>query len=286
MHRMRLDILAPFVCLVLMTGCGGEFARIDGLPATRDVSDVPWPRLVDTPAPPQNALLPETGTAALATLNRTRQSVVARTALPGPQRVAVAELDGRVARIRQQSAVTVPGVDADDLAARSARLAQGRGVPVAALSADELQARAQRIAAMRAQGSNAVDARQLRMRGDRIAAARTQALGGPDEGALKARADRIKARAGLYNAPVDRDDLAQRSRRIGASTVTAARTAPPTFPTRDAASASPAIPSSPRIRPAKPRPDRSAPVISDDFRKRAEEARRRARERAAGAESE
>jgi len=281
MHPLRFAILVPVVCTVLLGGCGGEFARIDGLPATRDMTDVPWPRLVDTPAAPQDTLLPATGTAALAALNDTRRSVMTRAALPGPQRVAVAELGGRVARIRQQSAVREPGVDAGDLAARSARLAQGRAVPVTALSADELQARAGRITTMRARGADTVAAQDLRLRGERVAAARTQISGGLDEATLNARADRVKAQAGVYGTTVDRADLAQRAQRISASTVAVARPAPPTFPVRRAVPAEPPPPLPPRPRPARPPVDRTTPVISDDFRKRAEEARRRARERAA-----
>ncbi len=300
----------PFAVLLALSvaGCGGEIARIDGLPDTRDVADMPWPRLVDTPVPPADTLLPAEGQRAFTILDETRQTVLARAEQPGPQRVALAELGGRVARIRQQATVTAPGVDQADLAARAARLSQGRAVPVVAVPEAELQARARRIAAARMQTRTGVDEAELRTRAQRIAAARAQGPGGLDSASLAARATRVNAGSQTYySSLVDRDDLTRRSQRIGAITNSPSDAAPadlralrgqapapppPATPTelavkRDSVVARRTTPVPEPVRkPAAKRPDRSEPVISDSFRKRAEEARRRARERAKAAKTE
>ena len=254
MYRPRLDILAPLICGVLLAGCGGEIARIEGLPETRDVSTIAWPRLVDTPAPPADSLLPEAGAAAFASLNETRQSVLTRAAQPGPPRIAIAELDGRVARIRQQSTIREPGVDGDDLAARAARLSQVRNRPAEGIDASDLLARGQRVAAARIQVPDSLD---------------------PDT--LAARANRLKSQVQSYGGTVNRADLALRSQRIE----TAVATVPPTRALRPAQIERPDVVSPPK--PIARQPDRSTPVISDAFRKRAEEARKRARDRAKAA---
>ncbi len=306
MKRLRKTVPISVLLAFFVTGCGGEIARIDGLPETRDVSDVPWPRLLDTPTPPTDSLLPAQGQRTLALLNEAQDTVLIRAAQPGPQRVAVAELDGRVARIKQQAAVVLPGVDEAALAARAARLLQVRAVPVVAVPEAELQARAQRIAAARAQAEAGIDAEELRNRAQRTVAAQARERSGLDSATLAARANRVTAGSqGYYAGLVDRNDLAQRSQRIetvtrspSSSTPTelvarkeraaVTRITPPSVPDpsvlaakRDEAVArrARAVPK-PIKTPVASRPEREKPVISDSFRKRAEEARKRALERA------
>ena len=312
MNRLRPIAPISFLCVLLLAGCGGEIARIDGLPDTRDVSDVPWPRLVDTPDVPTESLLPAQGQQAFTMLNDAQQMVLTRAAQPGPQRVALAELGGRVARIRQQSTMVTPGVDEADLAARAARLSQVRALPVSSVPEAELQARASRIAAARAQAQSGVDAAELQNRARRVAAARAQGVSGLDSATLAARANRVTAESQTYyGSLVDRNDLTLRSQRIGSVTTSPAstapaelaarrergavtRTAPPSSSSaialtakRDEAAARRAVPErTPTKPPVASRPDREKPVISDSFRKRAEEARRRARERAERAKAE
>lgn len=313
MKRLRPSVPFSVVIALFLAGCGGEIARIDGLPDTRDVSDVPWPRLVDTPELPTDSLLPAQGQQTFVMLNDVQETVLTRAAQPGPQRVAVSELGGRVARIRRQATVDLPGVDQADMAARAARLSQVRNAPVVAVPEAELQARAQRIAAARAQAESGVDAAELRNRGQRVAAARAQGTSGLDSATLAARANRVKTESQTYyGSLVDRGDLTQRSQRIGAVTsspspaapddlqarkeratlVTRAAPAPSPTPAAlaaksDEAAAKRAQPvAEPRTKPVASRPEREKPVISDAFRKRAEEARRRARERAKEEEAE
>lgn len=293
MNRLHKTAPIPVLFALLLSGCGGEIARIDGLPETRDVSDVPWPRLVDTPAVPTDALLPAQGERTFAMLNDAQQTVLTRAALPGTAPVPMAELDGRVARIRQQTTVTTPGVDQADLAARAARLSQVRAAPVVAVSEAELQARAQRIAVARQQAESGVDAAELRNRGQRVAAARAQGTTGLDSAVLAARANRVTAGSQTYyGSLVDRDDLAQRSQRIDAVTMSPSSSSPASTPSaltakRDEAAARRATPEQASAKaPVASRPEREKPVISDSFRKRAEEARRKARERAKKASAE
>jgi len=277
MVRLRPDALVALFCIVAIAGCGGEIARIEGLPQTRDTSGVPWPRLVDVPAPPAG-LQVETGAAALETLNRTRATVMARAALPGPERVARAELGDRVARIRREASTDMQGVDEAGLAARAARLARVRAVPVSGLPASELALRARRVAAARVTMVNGVDADGLQARARRIAAAQSSGAGGIGATELQRRARRVAAARAVPASEIDRTTLAARSDRI------AARTQPDeTLRTRLIPAIRPVAPAmpAPRPKPASPPNDRSTPVLSDAFLKRAEEARRRARERAA-----
>jgi len=277
------------MCVILLAGCGGEIARIEGLPETRDVSGVDWPRLVDTPAVPTDTLLPERGTSALAMLNETQASVLTRAAQPGPQRVAVAELDGRVARIRQQASTAPQGVDEADMAARAARLSQMRALPTVGVDAATLQARAQRVTAARNQIVGAVDESTLQARAQRVTAARNQTVNAVDESTLQARATRIKTQVQSYGGTIDRDALARRSQRVEIA-ATSPSTIPSDLSERRLRAVPPRTPAAPLPTP-KPKsairlPDRDKPVISDSFRKRAEEARKRARERAGAAKSE
>jgi len=268
----------------LLAGCGGEIARIDGLPETRDMADVAWPRLVDTPAVPTDSLLPETGVAALASLDAAQETVLTRAADPGPPRVAVAELGGRVARIRQQAMVDTGGIDQADMADRAARLSQVRARPVDGIDAAALQARALRVAQAQAQGVSGVDAADLQARLQRIDTAQMQPPGSVGEGALLARANRVKGQAQSYGGTIDRTDLARRSQRV---TMAAANPLPlsPDLSNRKPRQsvAERSVGPTPKPKPVLRRQERSAPVISDAFRKRAEEARRRARERATSA---
>lgn len=232
MPRSPRAALSCALCAFLLAGCGGEIARIEGLPPTRDVSGADWPRLVDTPAPPVDALLPETGARRLALLSETRDAVLDRAARPGNAPVASDELGARVVRIREQAERrTAPAIDRAALAARAARLSAMRAQPVAGPDAAALRARARRPGPPVAGG---VDGAALRARVRRPA---PPVAGGADGATLRARAERIRAET---SRPMD--------------------TAP---------------------RPVARRPDTDAPVVSDAFRRRAEEALRRARERAA-----
>jgi|GEM_PF-5762386 len=262
MPRPASSLLWPLLCAVLVSGCGGEIARIEGLPQTRDVSNVDWPRLVDTPAVPVDSLLPETGAARLTVLNETRETVLTRAAQPGAPPVASAELGARVGRIRQQVETVPAGVDQADLSARAARLALNRAQDTGGVDTAELSARAQRVANARAQVATGINAADLSARAGRVAAARDRFATGIDAADLQARAARVAAARTQTGQTVDAAELSARAEA-----------------TRRQVQAQP--PAAPAPPPRAARPDTDAPVISDAFRRRAEAARRRALERAA-----
>lgn len=253
MLRPALFGFYPLVCTVLLAGCGGEIARIDGLPQTRDVSSVDWPRLVDTPKPPTDRLLPQTGTQTLAALSDTRTAVLARAAEPGAPSLSIPALTERSARIQQVAASPAPGVDQAELSARAARLAALRAETEALTSAAVLDPRSARLATARSALPDDIDAADLKARAARIAA-QTQRT--PDN--------------------VDREDLTQRAKRLAALVSEEGPMPEPLRAQRIPKTAD--APPSPAPKPR--RPDLSEPVLTDDFRKRAAEALKRARERA------
>ncbi len=255
-------LTAPMMLAVLVLGgCGNQITQIEGLPQTRDVADTPWPMLVDTPAPPTNALLPETGARTLMTLENAQGNALSRQAQPGPAPVERASLQGRVERIRQQTSTARASVDSADLSNRAARLTAMREQPSTGVPVEELRARGERLAATRAATPYYVDAAALQARGQRVTAMGGQRYGSVDSVDLQARAARLRQQTQNVVAPQSQTSPFDVVQITEQGTIVEAVTEP-------------------TPKPAVPRKPRSAPVVSTDFRKRAQEAVARARKRA------
>ena len=103
-------------------GCGGIIGELEKVPQGPDVSAAPWPRLVDTPEPPEARLTAGSGERALESLTNERTAQDSRQAradaVPPVSQTLVSRGQSNVLR----TADAGPGVDADDLLARAALL--------------------------------------------------------------------------------------------------------------------------------------------------------------------
>lgn len=205
--------------LVGLVGCGSQFAEIEGLPAQRVSSDTPWPRLIDTPAPPQDRLLATTGPRTLAALSTEGEAARdRRDAVPLPQSVGN-ELTARAVQLAERAEMLTAGVDRVALIQRAetlnAREAQAVGGQV---DGDALARRGRELNARNAAATeNRIDLAALNQRADSLASRNTALdYGGVDRAALERRGARLQAlnASALSRASVDRAAL----ERAGAST--------------------------------------------------------------------
>lgn len=137
---LRLSALG--LCVGLM-GCGSTIGALDGLPAGPDLSDTPWPRLVDTPAAPEGRMIPAEGEQAKARLAQRRGEADARSA----RAQAVAPVSetllarGEASRTRTDLPDR-PTVNEADLVARAERLRARTQLANAPIAETDLLARA------------------------------------------------------------------------------------------------------------------------------------------------
>jgi len=135
----RLSVLGLLVCLA---GCGSSIGALDGLPSGSDVSDVPWPRLVDTPEPPEERLTAGNGTLAEARLSERRGESAVRLARAGSVDPVSDSLLARGVANRTRPIGAVSSVDEAALLARAERLQERSQIAPSDVDEADLLARA------------------------------------------------------------------------------------------------------------------------------------------------
>jgi len=227
-----------FGLLIGLAGCGSTIGAFDGLPEGADVKNAPWPRLVDTPEPPEGRLTAGNGVRAFESLTSQR-----------------GQSEARLAR-----ADTVPPVS-DSLLTRGGNIQSRTENTAPPINEADLLTRAERLQARSELGASAVDEEDLLAR-----AARLQARSGVAESTvidtdLQARAE-LQQRRTLQQLPVDEAGLLARTdhtrRNAGPAPLTNVQAAP-------------AVP-----RPPVPLRPLDTPVVSSSFEERARLARERA----------
>lgn len=126
---MLKNLLACAVALLLFAACGRTIGKLDSLPDIPVAETAPWPRLVDTPQPPEARLTAGTGGAVLTTLTERnaviqgRQQTV-RSVSPAPD-----SLRDRVAQAEARRVAAGSAVDEQALASRGAAARQRAAAP-------------------------------------------------------------------------------------------------------------------------------------------------------------
>lgn len=135
--------VGSFVLVLCLAGCGSTIGTLDELPDGPDVSAAEWPRLVDTPEPPEARLIAGTGERAAQRLGVAREQAGIRLASAGAvPPVSDALLSrGAASRARSDGAVA-PAVDEAALLARAERLRQRTATELPAIDEAGLMARA------------------------------------------------------------------------------------------------------------------------------------------------
>lgn len=259
---MRLN--AYLVMIVGFSGCGSSIAALDSLPAGPDVSAAEWPRLVDTPALPDEELLnTQTGERVIERLARQGNEVEARRLRADAVPPVSGQLLDRatVSRFRSDAA-PIPAVDEASLLARAA---QSRGnTQVTSIQFDEsdLLARAARQRDRSNEITHFVDEQDLLARAARQRARAIDSELRVDEGDLLARAANERQRTATSAISNEKNDLRARSL-LAQSKV---RRIDPV-----SSLANSEVPRAPQpLRPL------DAPVVSSSFEERARRARLRA----------
>jgi len=180
----RLSVLG---LLFGLAGCGGTFGAFDGLPASSDVSNVPWPRLVDTPEPPEERLTAGTGEQATERLNALRGQSEGRLARANQILPVTDSLLVRADANRSRPESTVPPVDEAGLLARAEQLQARTAVAPHAVDDADLLARAAQVQARSQVASSDVNETDLLARAA-LLRQRTAELGTVNEAELLARA--------------------------------------------------------------------------------------------------
>ena len=108
-----------------LAGCGSTIGAFDGLPAGPDVTESAWPRLVDTPAPPDDRLVAGTGEQAAARLGAQRVQAEARAARANQVAPVSETLAARGKTNLARTGDAGPGFDETDLRARAAPIDDG-----------------------------------------------------------------------------------------------------------------------------------------------------------------
>jgi len=114
------------VFLIALGGCGGAIGSFDDVPPGPDVSAAEWPRLVDTPEPPEVRLTAGNGDRAVQRLAGQRTMLDERRSRADAVAPVSQALASRGQTNLTRTADVGPGIDADDLLARAARLREKR----------------------------------------------------------------------------------------------------------------------------------------------------------------
>lgn len=133
--------------LVGLAGCGSSIGALDGLPSGSDVSDVPWPRLVDTPEPPEARLTAGHGDRAAERLAQQRGAAADRQARAEAVAPVSETLVARGASNQARPVGSVAPVNEADLLARAARLRANADIAPQPLEEADLLARAELLRA-------------------------------------------------------------------------------------------------------------------------------------------
>ena len=154
-----------FLGLVLcLAGCGSTIGALDSLPSGPDVSEAAWPRLVDTPEPPEERLTAGTGDRAVQRLGQQRAAADQRLVQAASVQPVSDELLSRGATSQSRSAVAAaPAVDEVGLLARADALRARTQIEVASVNEADLLNRASEI---RARTSVPVPASTVTLSGD------------------------------------------------------------------------------------------------------------------------
>ena len=154
----RLGVLGLLVGLV---GCGSSFGAFDDVPTGNDVSAEPWPRLVDTPEPPEARLTAGTGEQATQRLSGLRSETEQRLARADAVQPVPDSLLARGEASRSRPVNAIPSIDEAGLLARAAQLEARTAVPPPAVDDVDLLARAAQVQARAQSASSAVDETDL-----------------------------------------------------------------------------------------------------------------------------
>lgn len=130
MPGSRLISIAVCAAVPLLAGCGSTIGQFDDLPVVELDEETPWPRLVDTPEPPEARLTAGTGGAALVRLNEGKTASVQRKLRAEQVQPVPDALADRTALAQTRSAAPMTVIRDDTLAARAA-LSQERTAPSA-----------------------------------------------------------------------------------------------------------------------------------------------------------
>lgn len=230
----RLSVLGLLVGLV---GCN-SFGAFEDLPPLSDTSNAAWPRLVDTPEPPEGRLLAGEGDRATERLSGLRGDSQARLARADQVPSVSDSLLARGDASRTRPLSEAPPVDEAGLLARAAELQTRTSDAPSAVNDADLLARAARLQAQAEIASAPVD-----------------------EADLQARAALLRQRTSDFATLNEADLLARAARNQQGFTA-------PVAPIAQNAPASP--------RPPAPLRPLDTPVVSSSFEERARLARERA----------
>ena len=195
---------AVLVAMLLGTaGCSSVLGRSDEFPVTANLDALEYPRLVDTPQPPQGRLVVEEGALVLAQLSEQGAESARLLTSPAPPSI-VGTLQGRSGAL---SLATPPPASAVDALRRRGR-AVSQPIAVPASAADALRARGDTVL-LSAPNADTIDRSVLRERGN--LAARAAPTSDIAAESLRARGDAL-----LTSAPnadtIDRAVLQERGR--------------------------------------------------------------------------
>lgn len=126
-------IVLGFMAVFQAAACGGTIGQFDSLPAIPVDQNAPWPRLVDTPEPPEARLTAGTGKAALSQLTDQRMTSAERSEAVRATPSVPDTLRERVSVADSRRSVPAPPVDAAALSLRAdeaRRRADTAGEPV------------------------------------------------------------------------------------------------------------------------------------------------------------
>lgn len=133
-----------YLCLIVgLSGCGSTIGALDSLPSGPDVGDAAWPRLVDTPEPPEERLTAGNGAGAAERLSvRRSESDERLSRAASVQPVSDTLLTRGEASQSRSGIAAAPAVNEADLLARAEQVRLRSQTDVASINETDLQARA------------------------------------------------------------------------------------------------------------------------------------------------